>query len=44
MNGAKAASESFHGRSAETEVLDVFGVHIRILDASQRNERRAQYL
>lgn len=31
MNGSKAASEPFHGRSAETEVLDVFGVHIRIL-------------
>jgi mannose-6-phosphate isomerase-like protein (cupin superfamily) len=31
MNESKAASEPFHGRSADTEVLDVFGVHIRIL-------------
>jgi hypothetical protein len=31
MTDFTAASEPFHGRSSETEVLDVFGVHIRIL-------------
>jgi mannose-6-phosphate isomerase-like protein (cupin superfamily) len=31
MNDFNGPSEPFHGRSSETEVLDLFGVHIRIL-------------
>ena len=31
MNHPNAMSEPFHGRSSETEVLDLFGVQIRIL-------------